>query len=505
MDKVYIKELINAIKAELIRFRFMFVIIFMVISLAVLIAGMVLPKKYVTTVTLIADVTNIIEPLLKGNAEVTKIDRSEQAQQFIHTRGVIDAAAKVRGLITKDMSPDRQEQIIKNIRSNLVLNSEPKSNFFKLSYSSNDSDNSFEMLNAIVNVFLADTEKRKREESLGAYNFIDTQVQSYKHQLELAEEKLKEFNSENLDGSRDSITTRLSLLRSDIENLKISIDESQARVNTLQQQLGSEGQYQHAKGQNDELKQRRAALNNQLEKLLLDYQEDYPDVVAVRAQLAVLNTAIEKNESAGAVYTNSDNIANPLYEELRKQLSVAELDLRAQRRRMESLVRLQSQEEERAQHVAAGQAELSDLTRDYNVTRKVYEDMLQKKESARLSMTLDIEGQGVSYRIQDPAVFPLKPSGFGFFEFAIAGPFIGILLPLILLIAYVMMDPHIRLSRELQLALPPEIEMLGVIPHFNSPLGDRLLKKDMLIILGTTIIFMAVYLVMAFYWQIVKA
>jgi hypothetical protein len=67
------------------------------------------------------------------------------------------------------------------------------------------------------------------------------------------------------------------------------------------------------------------------------------------------------------------------------------------------------------------------------------------------------------------------------------------------------MDPHIRLSRELQLALPPEIEMLGVIPHFNSPLGDRLLKKDMLIILGTTIIFMAVYLVMAFYWQIVKA
>lgn len=503
MDKVYLKELLSALKSELIRFRFWVVGVFICVSFAVLLTGMSWPKKYSTSITLVADTTKIVGSLLEGKAEMTKIDRTEQAQQFIYSRGVMEAAAKDRGLIKKDMSPEDQDRMIRSVRANLEVKAD-KNNIFKLSYSSNDPDNSFEMLNAIVNIFLADTEKRKREESLGAYNFIDAQVQSLKHQLELAEEKLKEFNSENLDGSRETVTGRLAGLRSEIENLKITIEESQARVNTLQQQLGNEGQYQQGKGQSDELRQRRVALSAQLEKLLMDYQEDYPDVVSTRAQLATLNANIKKMEDSGQVYSNSENVANPLYEELRKQLSVADVELRSQKRRMESLVRLQSQEEERAQRVAAGQAQYSDLTRDYNVTRKVYEEMLEKKNAARVSMTLDIEGQGVSYRIQDPAVFPLKPAGIGFLQFAILGPILGLLIPIGLLIGFVVVDPHIRMSRVLQAQLPPEIMLLGVIPHYNTPLGERLLKKDMIAILAITSISLILYVLLASYWQIVR-
>src|SRR5690606_35342057 len=122
------------------------------------------------------------------------------------------------------------------------------------------------------------------------------------------------------------------------------------------------------------------------------------------------------------------------------------------------------------------------LTRDYNVTREVYEEMLQRKESARLSMTLDIEGQGVTYRIQEPASFPLQPSGLRFIHFALAGPVLGLLFPLGLLILYVMLDPHLRSARALQSQLPLDIEIVSVIPHYHSPLGERLLKKDMVLL-----------------------
>jgi polysaccharide chain length determinant protein (PEP-CTERM system associated) len=322
--------------------------------------------------------------------------------------------------------------------------------------------------------------------------------------LELAEEKLKEFNSQNVDGNEASVAARISQLRNDIESLKITIEESQARVNTLRQQLGSEGQYQHAKGQVDELKQRRQTLSGQLEHLLLTYQEGYPDIVSLRAQIAELDASIGKLQSSGEVYSNSEKVENPLYEELRKQLSNAELDLRSQKRRMESLVSLQEQEHDRAERVASNQAQFSELTRDYNVIRKTYEEMLQRKEAARLSMTLDIEGQGVSYRIQEPATFPIKPSGLSFVHFAIAGPLLGLLLPLALLIAYVMFDPHLRSARALQKQLPADVEMLGVIPHYHSPLGERLLKKDMVAILVITFVGMAVYFLGAIYWQVVK-
>src|SRR5690606_5876880 len=186
-----------------------------------------------------------------------------------------------------------------------------------------------------------DTARKKREESVGAYNFIDAQVQTYKKQLESAEEKLKEFNAKNTDGSEGSVSNRIAGLRQEIEALKITIEETQARMNTIQQQLGSEGQYLQAKGQVDELRQRRTILTNQLEQLLLSYQESYPDIISLRAQIAEVDSAIEKMQSTGEVFGNSDKVQNPLYEELRKQVAEADVNLRTQKRRMQSLINLQ--------------------------------------------------------------------------------------------------------------------------------------------------------------------
>lgn len=503
MDKVYIKDLLRALKSELIRFRFWCVALFILVSFAVLAAGAFWPKKYSTTALLVADITTIIEPLLKGRAEITGIDRSEQAREVIYTRNIIEAASREAGLLTNNTLPAEQDRIIRDMRAGLIVKPE-KNNYFRIEYASTDPDRSFETLNAVINVFIEDTARKKREESLGAYNFIDAQVQSYRRQLELAEQKLKEFKGQNLDGSESTVTNRIAQLRNEIEALKITSEETQARINLIQQQLNNEGQYQQAKGQIDELRQRRQTLQSQLEQLLLTYQENYPDVISLRGQIQELDTAIENMQASGEVYGSSAKIENPLYEELRKQLQAADVDLRGQKRRMQSLVHLQEQEYERAKRVATNQAELSELTRDYNVTRDVYEEMLQRKESARLSMTLDIEGQGVSYRIQEPATFPLRPTGIRFIHFAVIGPFLGLLLPLGLLILYVMLDPHIRSARILQNQLPEDIEMLGVIPHYHSPLGERLLRKDMLMLLALGFLAMVAYVSFAVYWQTLK-
>lgn len=130
--------------------------------------------------------------------------------------------------------------------------------------------------------------------------------------------------------------------------------------------------------------------------------------------------------------------------------------------------------------------------------------MLQRKETARVSMTLDIEGQGVSYRIQEPAAFPLKPSGVHFVHFAIVGPIIALLAPMGLLILYILVDPHLRSARVLQKQLPGDIEVIGVVPHYKSPIGERLLKKDVLLIGAVIAIGMICYLAIAIYWIFVK-
>jgi polysaccharide chain length determinant protein (PEP-CTERM system associated) len=504
MDKAYLRDLLAALRAELIRFRFSCALLFLVVTFLCLVVGLIWPKSYTTKVVLFADVTNIIEPLLKGRAEITKIDRSEQASEVIYTRRIMLETARQAGLMRGAVSEDRQDAIVKELRAGVKVARERNENYVQLSYTATNPDRSFEILNSVVNVFIEDTAKRKRDESVGAYNFIDAQVQTYKRQLESAEEKLKEFKSKNTDGSEDAVSARIASLRQEVESLKITIEETQSRINTIQQQLNTEGQYLQAKGQVDEMKLRRQTLQGQLEQMLLSYQENYPDVVSLRAQINELDSSIGKIQSSGDVYGSSDKVQNPLYEELRKQLSDADVSLRSQKRRMQSLLSLQEDEFARQQRIAANQANLSDLTRDYDVTKKVYEEMLQRKETARVSMTLDIEGQGVSYRIQEPAAFPLKPSGLHFIHFALVGPILGLLCPVGLLILFILVDPHVRSARALQRQLPADIEVIGVVPHYKSPIGERLLKKDVLLIVAIAAIGMTCYIAIVIYWLVVK-
>lgn len=505
MDKAYLTDLLVALRAELVRFRFWCALLFLGVAYLFLFVGLIWPKNYNTKVVLFADVTNIIEPLLKGRAEITKIDRSAQASEVIYTRRIMLETAKQAGLLNAGASEEQQDAIVAQLRAGVVVARERNENYVQLSYTATNPDRSFEILNAVVNVFIEDTAKRKRDESVSAYNFIDAQVQTYKKQLESAEEKLKEFKSQNTDGSEEGVSMRIASLRQEIESLKITIEETQSRITTINQQLNTEGQYLQAKGQIDELKQRRQTLTAQLEQMLLSYQENYPDVVSLRAQINELDAAIGKIQQSGVdVYSGSDKVQNPLYEELRKQLADADVSLRSQKRRMQSLLSLQEEEYARQERIAANQATLSDLTRDYDVTKKVYEEMLQRKETARISMTLDIEGQGVSYRIQEPAAFPLKPSGLHFIHFALVGPFVGLLCPLGLLILFIMIDPHLRSARALQKQLPPEIEVIGVVPHYKSPIGERLLKKDVLLIVSVAAVGMICYIAFVTYWLIAK-
>ena len=98
----------------------------------------------------------------------------------------------------------------------------------------------------------------------------------------------------------------------------------------------------------------------------------------------------------------------------------------------------------------------------------------------------------------------MKPSGITFIHFVLIGPVAGLVLSLGLLALYVLLDPHFRSARSLQRQLPEDIELIGVIPHYKSPLGERLFKKDMLLILVILSASLAAYIGIAVFWQIMQ-
>ena len=502
MDSYY-TELARAAWREIINFRRWVVVCFILVSLAVLVVGMLKPKSYSTSAVLYVDVTNIIEPLLKGPAEFTGIDRSEQARESIYTRRIIERVARNVNLLDLSAGVEAMEGVINGLRNRIDVRSEgPR--YFRVSYTDEDQDKSFRILNEIVDTFIREAADRKRTESRGAYEFIDEQVKSYKRQLTIAESNLKEFKANNLDGDEGSVKSRIAKFRLQLEELGLEIDELVAKEKSVRNQLENESQYLAKKGKIDAYRERLASLQTKLDDLLLSYQETYPDVVSTRTQMREIResiAALESSPETPILETDSVDTGqaeNPLYEELRKNLADIEAKISSKRRRREVVVKLHAEEIERAKRVAARQADLSELVRDYDVTRGIYEEMLERKEKARLSMTLDQEGQGVSYRIQEPAVFPLKPSGLRLIHFTIAGPFVGLIAAIALVILYVMVDPRFRGASIMEASLPEDIELLGHVTTIKPNRERKAVQMSLVRLFAVAVIYMVAYGALAY-------
>lgn len=494
MDAPFYKQVIQAVTRELIQFKSAVAAMFIVTSFVVLLVGYLYPKQYVTTSLLYADVTNIITPLLKGRAVSSELQRPAKAREVLYTSRIMHAVVREAGLAAADAPPETMDYFVDHIRKNTAITVEAD-NYFRVTYTDLDPDLSFNIHNALIKVFISDAANTQREESRGAYQFIDEQVKSYQRKLQDAENRLKDFNSSNRDGTSQAAAARIEQLRQQIEELQIRIDEQGARATSLESQLNTEGRFLAKRSKVDAMVERLGEMQSQLDSLRLSYQETYPDIVSIKVQIAELEasiTAEESRESTGSA-SSAAGAANPYYQQLRSHLADSRVEQGTMRKRKTVLEKMLTEEYARSERIAERRAELTELTRDYDVTRDVYEEMLQRKEAARLSMTLDIEGQGVSYKVQQPAVFPKSPSGIQFWHLALAGPFIGLLMPLGLLVVYVLVDPRIRFTNVLQDLLPPDVMLLGVVPHYNTPVAKRMLKSDMLAYGSLALVALAVY------------
>lgn len=495
MDMQFLIDALRAVKLELYKHRLAAVIVFMAVTVGVLSLGYIVPKSYTSTALLYADPSNILQPLLKGKAELTTLGRTDETREMIQSRSFLEQVAVDTGMIKAGESEAVRNEKISSLRKQVGIR-EPNPNFLELSYTSGSPDESFEVLSAVLGRFAERSERKKRSESQGAFDFIDSQVKTYQRQLEVAEQRLKEFKFDNQDGTEGSVLSRIEGLRRDIENLKLEIQQTESEVQLTRRQLDDEQPVRRimVNAGKSSAERRLVTMRQELDTLLLRYHERHPDVVSVQSQIADLKKQVATQTDDDRDGGITEVMENPVYENLKIQLADSTTRLAVQKNRLASIERLLEEAFERSQRVAENQAQHSELTRDYDVTRGVYEDMLQRREQARLSMTLDVQGEGVSYKIQEPASYPTHWDGLQLYQVGLAGPFLGTAVVLGLLVMLVMLDQRVRSPRALQLALPESIPVLTTIPHYRSTWKERLLRKDVLAILIALVIFMTAYL-----------
>jgi polysaccharide chain length determinant protein (PEP-CTERM system associated) len=460
---------------------------FVVVSFLVLGAGFVWPYKYQSEVVIVVDDSNIIGPLMEGRAVTTEIsERTSTATELLKSRQILESLATDTEIFgTSQPTPEQFESRISALRSQLSVKPRGK-NYFGISYTSTSQLDSFRIAQRLGQLFLEQSRSRKRQESRSAYDFIDKQVKSYEDQLNAVEQRMKAFLSENKDGTEQEANARMAGLRAKLELAELDRKELETRVASLVAQMQGVRPTLAREGQTeDAFRERINTLEERLDSLRLQYHDTYPDIVITREQLAELRkqqdqAAAAEPDDESRAQPNVGSIPNPVYQELGVSLTNARANLASIQTRTNSLEELLARQEERMVRIQFNKAEFSALTRDMEVNKEIYDDLLKRREKARVSMHLDIEGQGMNYRIAEPARFPTGPEGPKFEMFALAGLFLGALAPFGALAGLLQLDPRVRAKEQLEdsIGLPVLVD----IPAVRTPYEKRSNRKQTLFI-----------------------
>lgn len=483
--------------------RNVIVILFVIISLAILAIGTVWPKRYTASVLIEIDSTNILQPLMQGRAETTKsIDQVANAREIIFGEEIMNnilAQDVWKEEVVDDLEGARIKELIKK---KVSINRFGK-DLVKIEFVDSNAIRAFETVNMMANLFIEKGEQSKIDESQAAFDFINKQVGDYLQKLIAVEDGIKKFRSENPDvrpGLITEVSNKISRLKAQIEDTDLEIREAGIKHDSIKKQLSGEALIAISQSKEGQYLSTIADLQNQVQALRLDYKDTYPDIVRLNNQISELKvelhkeiehrkTVISTSKQSGDVYVDESILISPLYQELRSNLSSTETRNATLKTRRNELSKMLKNEYSRAAKIHAAEATLSDLTRNYQVNQDIYQDLLKRRENARVSKSLDQEHQGFAFKIQEPAKVPILPSGMRFLHFIIAGPILGLLVSIGLIFLFVQYDSRVRSTKTIinDLKIPVLVEIYDFKDQ-STVETDR--KKA--VVLGGLIIFTAV-------------
>jgi uncharacterized protein involved in exopolysaccharide biosynthesis len=199
-------------------------------------------------------------------------------------------------------------------------------------------------------------------------------------------------------------------------------------------------------------------LRNRLMELQVKYTENHPDVLTARKAIKDLEKAAadaEKESAAGAAFGPSEDF-DPMAaftEELEGQLAFTETEIQNLKKEGSKVRTDIATYQKRVENAPLLELMMTNLTRDYGITREAYGRLLNKNEQAQQAENLEKRQKGEQFQLIDPARVPEKPIKPNVVKLFFAGFALGIFSGAGLAIFKEYMDRSFRDARDMEATL----------------------------------------------------
>lgn len=331
-----------------------------------------------------------------------------------------------RFLGRKDKAPAK-EDIIEEMRKDIEIKVIEESGgsgrrgggAFSISYTARDPYISMQITSTLASLFIDENLKIREQYAEGTSEFLVSELDKAKQELEEQESALRRFKEghrgslpEQLDANLrtlDRLQMELQTVNGALTNAEDRKNMLEGRQNMLEAQLSISSQTPPLVPLPLEIE--LGKLKTELARLLSVYKENYPDVVTVRgrikeieAKLATINEARAQQEKE--LPSQSTDLQNS---NVYADLSAVKSQIVTLKEREAKIQKQIRDYEKRVEDIPANEQKLVDISRDYNISLKNYQALLEKKLSARLAENLEKRQKGEKFRVIDPANLPERP------------------------------------------------------------------------------------------------
>jgi polysaccharide chain length determinant protein (PEP-CTERM system associated) len=425
-----LEQVLDYLKGIWIKRRFLIVATWLICPLGWLIVSQ-LQDTYESEARIFADTQSILGPLLEGMT----VDTNPDAQiglmvKTLLSRPNLERIARMTDLDVQAITPEESNALIERLKSGISIKKTggKNQNIFNITFSDKNPVMARDVVQSVLTVFIENTRGDNRRDSDDAQKFLDSQINEYENRLLKDEARLTNFKqkySEVLPDQYGGYYQKLNNSKEQLKTIELILLETKTQLAgskaKLAQSSTSESNQQNNIVDSNSVKttfdDRIAELEGQLDSLQLRYTEQHPDVKEVQRRLEHLSNKrddeieqyLTSSNEAGNDYTPISQ--NPVIQDIQIQVNqlegqVASMEVRANNYR--NTVR---DLENKIHTLPEIEAELVALNRGYDITKKQYEDLLQRKEKAQIGQSANETTNKINFKVIDPPRTPLKPAG----------------------------------------------------------------------------------------------
>ncbi len=379
-----------------------------------------IPNLYQSSARIYIDADAVLTPLLRGLA----IDSSTSNDVDILQRTLLSRPNLAKLISKTDLDlritpAYTQERMIQALTTSIRIQPQTRS-LFTIEYTDPDPKIARDVVQTIITLFIESATGNSRGDMENARQFLQRQISTYEDKLRLAEHQRAEFQSKYADvlpGANGP--SGLETAKSQVQALQGQVIDTTARRNLLKQEMAAtppllvtetEGSGPSGGGGSASL----IEAERNLQQLRLRFTDQHPDVITARNLVAALRaTPTAAARPVAGQAARSRSVPNPVFEQLKVRLIDAESTLASLERQVGDATKDQARLEAVVHGAPGVAAEYANMSRDYDVLRKNYDELLARRESMRIGAAADSEADKVKLRIVDPpqvSDVPISPN-----------------------------------------------------------------------------------------------